>query len=167
MKTLLFLILSLILSQCNSSPSVTYRGTFYKGEPQLEEAILAKINTERKKEGLSPLRMDERLVQAARQHSQEMEELNYFSHTSPVSENAAFTDRIKQVGVSYGTAGENIAYTSSSSSADQFVSMWMNSEGHRKNILGATYDRTGIGVYAGSKVLATQIFVQYREEKGK
>lgn len=66
---------------------------------------------------------------------------NYFSHTSPIY--GSPFDMLKSYGISYKTAGENIAGNSSNSGA---VNAWMNSEGHRANILNSSFNYTGIGV---------------------
>lgn len=78
---------------------------------------------------------------------------NYFSHTSPIY--ASPFDMLKSYGISYKTAGENIAGNSSNSGA---VNAWMNSEGHRANILNSSFNYTGIGVVKSPKY--GKIYVQ-------
>ena len=78
---------------------------------------------------------------------------NYFSHTSPTY--GSPFDMMKSFKISYNTAGENIAGNSSNSSA---VTAWMNSPGHRANILNGSFNQTGIGVVSGSKY--GKIYVQ-------
>ena len=78
---------------------------------------------------------------------------NYFSHTSPTY--GSPFDMMKSFGIKYNTAGENIAGNSNNSAA---VTAWMNSEGHRKNILTNGFNYTGVGVVNGSKY--GKIYVQ-------
>ena len=89
----------------------------------------------------------------ARIKAQDMVNNNYFSHTSPTY--GSPFDMIKNFGISYKTAGENIAGNSSNSSA---VNAWMNSEGHRANILNSSFNYTGIGVVSSAKY--GKIYVQ-------
>ena len=89
----------------------------------------------------------------ARIKAQDMVDNNYFSHNSPIY--GSPFDMLKSFKVSYKTAGENIAGNSSNTSA---VNAWMNSSGHRANILNANFNYTGIGVVSGSKY--GKIFVQ-------
>jgi len=129
----------------------------------MEQAIVDLINEERTAEGLPPVAADSRLTQAARQHSQEMAELNYFSHESPEEQYRTLPMRLEHAGVgNYGWAGENIAMSSAASAA-QFVKLWMDSPGHRANILRPEFKYTGVGVYGtGSQAYATQVFSSAR-----
>jgi hypothetical protein len=98
-----------------------------------------------------------------------MGEIGFFDHTSPVKGKAKFTDRIKGQGLAkFGSAGENIAMISAGQNrADQFMNMWMNSDGHRANILGEDYNYIGVGVYvtANGEVYATQEFSSLGDTK--
>jgi uncharacterized protein YkwD len=128
-----------------------------------ELAIVKIVNEERAAVGLGPVAVDPRLREAAREHSRDMGELGFFDHTSPVKGKAKFTDRIKGQGLAkFGTAGENIAMFGGSNEnrAIKFMDMWMNSDGHRANILGEDYNYIGVGVYitANGEVYATQEF---------
>ena len=111
------------------------------------------INQQRTKNGLSALKIDNELQRVARIKAQDMVDNNYFSHTSPTY--GSPFDMMKKFGISYKTAGENIAGNSSNSSA---VTAWMNSEGHRANILNSSFNYTGVGVVNGSKY--GKIYVQ-------
>ena len=111
------------------------------------------INEQRNKNGLSNLKIDTELQRVARIKAQDMVDNNYFSHTSPTY--GSPFDMMKKFGISYKTAGENIAGNSSNSSA---VIAWMNSEGHRANILNSSFNYTGVGVVNGSKY--GKIYVQ-------
>lgn len=124
--------------------------TSVEGNVKAEEQILKLVNLERKKAGLQQLSFDTSLRSAARQHSQEMQKLNYFSHTSPVTEVRNPSDRVYRTGVSDFIVGENIAVHSLDAGpeavAAQLMEQWMNSPGHRANILRPEFTHLGIGV---------------------
>lgn len=127
----------------------------------LEDEILQLINVERRKANLAPLEAQNHLINAAVGHSTEMFTLGYFSHSSPTSDRKKFTDRMSIAGVTrYGAAGENIAMTSAPDGvAARFVKMWMDSPGHRRNILDPRFKISGLGVFGdGSVIYATQVF---------
>ena len=111
------------------------------------------INQQRSQNGLSPLKIDYEVQRVARIKAQDMVNNNYFSHTSPTY-GSPFNMR-NNFKVSYRTAGENIAGNSSNSAA---VTAWMNSSGHKANILNSSFNYTGIGVINGSKY--GKIYVQ-------
>ncbi|MEM7591047.1 MAG: CAP domain-containing protein [Cyanobacteria bacterium P01_A01_bin.83] len=108
---------------------------------QLINQVLELTNAERAKAGLNPLRLDNQLSQAAQGHSDSMGEDDFFSHTG--ADGSTAFDRIKDTGYVYSTAGENIA--AGQRTAQQVVEGWMNSPGHRANILNADYTEIGIG----------------------
>lgn len=118
-----------------------------------EQEVFDLINAKRVANGLVALKIDDELQNVARIKTQDMVDNNYFSHTSPVY--GSPFDMIKNFGISYKTAGENIAGNSSNSGA---VNAWMNSSGHRANILNSSFNYTGIGVVKSSKY--GKIFVQ-------
>ncbi len=118
-----------------------------------EKEVFDLINTQRKNNGLSALKVDSEVQKVARIKAQDMVDNNYFSHTSPTY--GSPFDMLKSFKVSYNTAGENIAGNSSNSSA---VTAWMNSSGHKANILNSSFNYTGIGVVNGSKY--GKIYVQ-------
>lgn len=109
-----------------------------------EQEVVTLVNAERAKYGLSALTLDAALRGYARVKSQDMHDQRYFSHTSP-SYGSPF-DMMHSFGVSYQYAGENIAMGYSSPAA--VVNAWMNSEGHRANILSANYTSIGVGYVA-------------------
>ena len=128
---------------------------------QVEQAIFNKVNEERAKAGVSPLSYNSTMEKYARIKSQDMGDNNYFSHAD-LSGNY-ITSKMKADGVSYKAWGENIAYiggiTDPTALANKFMENWMNSEGHRKNILSTNFDSIGIGVYqSGNRAYATQEF---------
>lgn len=121
----------------------------------IEQQVVELTNKERAKYGLSALAMDKPLMAAAREKSQDMQVNNYFSHTSPTF--GSPFDRLKALGISYKSAGENIA--KGQTSAAQVVEAWMNSEGHRANILNKDFTHIGVG-YVKQGHVWTQQFIK-------
>ena len=115
------------------------------------------INEQRTKNGLSALKIDSEVQNVARIKAQDMVNNNYFSHTSPTY--GSPFDMLNSFKVSYKTAGENIAGNSSNSAA---VTAWMNSSGHKANILNSSFNYTGIGVVKVSKYgkIYVQMFIR-------
>ena len=109
-----------------------------------ERAVLELVNEIRAQNGLSALTLDADLCRYARVKSQDMHDAGYFSHTSPTY-GSPFA-MMRQFGISYNYAGENIAQ--GYATAEAVVNAWMNSEGHRANILNANYTRLGVGFVA-------------------
>ena len=109
-----------------------------------EQQVVTLVNAERAKYGLAALTLDETLCGYARVKSQDMHDHGYFSHTSPTY--GSPFDMMRAFGVSYRTAGENIAMGYATPAA--VVEAWMNSEGHRANILSANYTTLGVGYVA-------------------
>ncbi len=119
-----------------------------------EAQVLRLVNAERAKYGLSALSVDEGAVKVA--HLRATEIVQRFSHTRP--DGSSCFSAATQFGVSFRTAGENIAY--GYRSPEQVVQGWMNSEGHRKNILSASFSAIGIGCYESRGVLYwSQFFI--------
>ena len=113
--------------------------------PSYAEQVVTLVNEERAKAGLSTLTVDSSLQAAADVRAREIE--TSFSHTRP--DGTSFSTAIKAQGISYRTAGENIAY--GQRSPEEVVNAWMNSEGHRANILNAGYTKIGVGYYQNSR----------------
>lgn len=127
----------------------------------VETAIFNKVNEERAKAGVPTLTYNTVMQKYARIKSQDMGDNNYFSHED--LNGNLITTQMKNDGVSYKAWGENIAYIGGNLSADalaeQFMTNWMNSSGHRANILSTNFSSIGVGVYKiGNKVYATQEF---------
>lgn len=118
-----------------------------------EKEVFDLINKQRTNNGLSALKVDYEVQRVARIKAEDMVSNNYFSHTSPIY--GSPFDMLKSFKISYKTAGENIAANSSNSGA---VNSWMNSSGHKANILNSSFNYTGIGVVSSSKY--GKIFVQ-------
>ena len=112
---------------------------------EFAEEVLRLVNVERAKEGLSPLKLDAKLTEAAEIRAKEI--INSFSHTRP-NGSSCFT-ALEQVGVSYRRAGENIALGQATPA--QVVTDWMNSPGHRANIMNSAYSRIGIAAVDASR----------------
>lgn len=121
-----------------------------------EQEMLKLVNEERAAAGLNPLKMDPKLVEIARMKSQDMILKNYFSHTSPTYGDP-FT-MMKDYGVQFGYAGENLAGNPSMQNAHRDL---MNSPGHRANILNPNYTHIGIGIVEGGAYgkMFTQLFI--------
>lgn len=120
-----------------------------------EEAVVKLVNAERAKEGLPALKVDWELARVAKYKSQDMKDKNYFSHTSPTY-GSPFT-MIQNYGIQYRSAGENIA--KGQKTPEQVVNAWMNSSGHRANILNKNYTHIGVG-FVEDGYYWTQMFIQ-------
>jgi len=123
----------------------------------VEEQVLVLVNQERSKAGLKPLQMDWELQRVARTKSCDMAQKNYFSHQSPTY--GSPFDMMKQFGINYKSAGENIA--SGQTTPAEAMEAWMNSSGHRANILNTTYTHIGVGYCTGGQYghMWTQMFI--------
>src|SRR5699024_5187842 len=102
---------------------------------QFEQEVVQLTNAERAKQGLQALQIDEELSAVAREKSRNMQQNNYFDHTSPVY--GSPFDMMKAYGITYSAAGENIA--KGQRTPEEVVNAWMNSPGHRANILNNSY----------------------------
>ncbi|MEW9669172.1 CAP domain-containing protein [Ammoniphilus sp. 3BR4] len=122
-----------------------------------EQQMLNLVNQERQQNGLSPLKANPELTRLARTKSQDMINGNYFSHQSPTY--GSPFDMIRNAGVSFTTAGENIAGNQTVEGAHRAL---MNSPGHRANILSNQYDQVGIGIVPGGPYgnMFTQMFIK-------
>lgn len=121
----------------------------------METEVLRLVNIERQKQGLSPLKLSSELSKVAKMKSQDMADKNYFDHTSPTY--GSPFDMMKQFGIKYTTAGENIA--KGYNSAEAVMNGWMNSPGHKANILSSNFGTLGVGyVNQGGTTYWTQMF---------
>lgn len=109
------------------------------------QQVLALVNAERTKQGLQPLTLDNTLNGIAAEKAHDMAVNNYFSHDSPTY--GTPFDMMRSFGVDYKSAGENIA--AGQRTASEVMSSWMNSSGHRANILSDKYTKIGVGYYDG------------------
>ena len=120
-----------------------------------ELQVIELTNVERKKAGLAPLQLDNLLMNNAEQKSLDMKQNKYFSHTSPTL--GSPFEQMKNNGISYKKAGENIA--KGQSTPEQVVQAWMDSPGHRENIMNSNYTHIGVGYVNGGHYW-TQQFIQ-------
>lgn len=128
---------------------------------EIEQTIFQRVNTERTAAGLPALSYNTTMEHYARIKSKDMGDNGYFSHED--KQGNLITAQMKADGVSYRAWGENIAYiqgiNSNSALATKFMDNWMNSSGHRANILSTNFSSIGIGVYKiGNTYYATQEF---------
>lgn len=123
-----------------------------------EQEILKLVNAERSKAGVEPLTLNWELSRVAKFKSEDMRDNNYFSHTSPTY--GSPFNMIKNFGISYSAAGENIA--AGQKTADEVMKAWMNSSGHKANILSANYTQLGVGKATGGSygTYWTQMFIK-------
>lgn len=123
----------------------------------IEHDVIALCNQERAKYGLGALLPDWQTSRVARHKSHDMRDKRYFSHTSPTY--GSPFDMLKAYNIFYRTAGENIAMGQTSPQA--VVRGWMNSEGHRKNILNPNFSHIGVGYAEGGsgRYYWTQMFI--------
>lgn len=119
-----------------------------------QEEILTLVNIERTSRGLNSLVLSSEISKVAVEKSKDMAVFNYFSHESP-NYGSPF-DMMKKFGIDYRAAGENIAM-GYRTPAD-VMKGWMNSPGHKANILSTKFNKIGIGMYSGKSIYWTQMF---------
>jgi uncharacterized YkwD family protein/spore coat assembly protein SafA len=120
----------------------------------VERQVVSLVNQERAKQGLKPLVVDWEVERVARYKSNDMQAKNYFSHTSPTY--GSPFNMLKHFGVKYRSAGENIA--KGQRTPQEVMNSWMNSSGHRANILNGGYTHIGVGYNAQGHIW-TQMFI--------
>ena len=152
----------------SSNPQITNPNMIYPGQKltvptmqgikSLESQVVKLVNVERAKQGLQPLTENWQLSRVARYKSADMATKNYFSHTSPTY--GSPFKMMESFGIKYSSAGENIAY--GQKTPEQVMTAWMNSPGHRSNIMSPSYSQIGVG-YATNKsgtAYYTQMFIR-------
>jgi uncharacterized YkwD family protein len=117
-----------------------------------EQQVVDLTNAERAKAGLPALKVDVNLSKVAREKSSDMQRNNYFAHQSPTY--GSPFDMMKKFGITYKSAGENIAM--GQKTPTEVVQAWMNSEGHRANILNGSYTHIGVGHVANGNYWTQQ-----------
>lgn len=124
----------------------------------LENEVIRLVNTEREKAGINALIQNSELMKVARMKSQDFIDKNYFSHTSPTY--GTVSNMLETFGITFTAVAENIA--NGQRNATEVMNSWMNSPGHRDNILSSTYNQIGVGVARDSngKLFWTQIFIK-------
>ncbi|RYZ91007.1 MAG: CAP domain-containing protein [Proteobacteria bacterium] len=130
-----------------------------KSIEQMEEAIRQGINRERQKKGLQPLKSNDKLRKIARDYSRQMNAGKFFSHYDKAGKSVA--DRVKGAGIKYQWVGENLYKSVNSPDVVAMaVRGWMNSKGHRENILRPQFTETGVGLWKdGNTYHATQVLL--------
>ena len=124
------------------------------GLSEFEQQVVNLTNEERAKAGLPALEVDTELSKVAQAKSEDMRDNNYFAHNSPTY--GSPFDMMNQFGVDYQSAGENIA--KGQQTPEEVVNAWMNSEGHRKNIMNGSFTHIGVG-YVEEGNIWTQQFI--------
>ncbi|KAB2338157.1 sporulation protein [Cytobacillus depressus] len=109
-----------------------------------EQKVVELTNQQRAKYGVPALQLDVNLSKVARAKSLDMKTKGYFDHNSPTY--GSPFDMMKQFGITYSSAGENIAM--GQRTPEEVVNAWMNSDGHRKNILNPSFTHIGVGYVA-------------------
>ena len=124
--------------------------------------VLKLTNDERVMRGLNPLKWNDELAALAMMHCEDMINRSFFAHNNP--DGLTPFDRMKNAGISYYAAGENIAAGQYSPKAA--VEAWMNSEGHRENILNPDFKCLGVSVVKGGKygIYWAQEFAQFKQK---
>lgn len=146
----------------NSNTAVQSNNSSISYWADVESFIFSMVNQERSKAGQATLGLNSQMTTFAREKSKEMIELNYFDHNSP--KNGYIQDILSKNGIGYSAVGENIAMVqgedlSADAMAKKLMDMWMNSPGHRANILSPNFKEIGIGVARqGNLIKATQDF---------
>ncbi|MFE8936301.1 sigma-70 family RNA polymerase sigma factor [Streptomyces sp. NPDC007872] len=125
-----------------SSPTATKQDS---GHTSVEEQVIALVNAERAKEGCGPVTGNSLLARAAQGHSDDMATRDFFDHTNP--DGAGPGERVTATGYGWSTYGENIAM--GQRTAEQVMESWMNSPGHRANILNCSFKELGVGLHTG------------------
>lgn len=152
----------------SANPQVTNPNLIYPGQkiniptvPEVtayEKEVARLVNVERAKNGLPPLSYNWELARVARYKSQDMINRKYFDHNSPTY--GSPFQMMKSFGIRYTAAGENIAY--GQRTPQEVMNGWMNSSGHRSNILSKTFTQIGVGYAKDSAGRAywTQQFIR-------
>lgn len=124
----------------------------------IENEVIRLVNVERAKAGLPALTANWELSRVARMKSQDMINKNYFSHQSPTY--GSPFQMMENFGIKFSAAGENIAY--GQRTPQEVMNAWMNSSGHKANILGRNYTQIGVGVAKKSNgtLYWTQMFIR-------
>ncbi|MGA5063974.1 CAP domain-containing protein [Streptomyces exfoliatus] len=124
------------------------------GNDSVADQVISLVNAERAKAGCGPLAANATLTDAAQGHSDDMAARDFFDHTNPDGEGPG--ERVTASGYPWSTYGENIA--KGQSTPEQVMDAWMNSPGHRANILNCDFKEIGIGVHTEGGPYWTQVF---------
>lgn len=130
---------------------------------EMERKVFDGINAQRKKNNLSALIWDDKIMEAARSHSQNMATRNFFSHCDPRL--GELDERLKRNKIEWQMCGENIFYQKGYPNPVQIaVDGWMDSPGHKKNILTPEFTHSGVGIFrrTDGTFYYTQIFIRMK-----
>ncbi|MDV5142818.1 CAP domain-containing protein [Streptomyces sp. SBC-4] len=125
-----------------------------QGQSSAADQVVALVNAERAKAGCGPLSANATLTKAAQGHSEDMAARDFFDHTDPDGDGPG--ERVTEAGYPWSTYGENIAM--GQSTPEQVMDSWMNSPGHRANILNCSFKEIGIGIHSEGGPYWTQVF---------
>jgi len=126
---------------------------------EMEEQLWQRVNDIRQSQGLNELQPDPKLAEVARQYSQRMAEEEVFSRSSSLRVTPA--QRLRSAGITYWVVGENLFKSTHSQPVNAVVEGWIDSPGHRANILRSEYRETGIGIWHdGETYYVTQLFLR-------
>lgn len=141
----------------STKPATTTAPSTVQGLTLDEKKAIDLVNADRAKNGLKPLKINMDLVLLARNYSQDMANRGFFSHYNP--EGQSPFDRMRAAGISFSYAGENLAINQSVTGAE---TAFMNSPGHRANILNTNYTEIGIGIAykSNGSIYVTQEFIR-------
>ncbi|WP_433652372.1 CAP domain-containing protein [Micromonospora zamorensis] len=120
--------------------------------------VVKLVNAERAKAGCKALSIDDKLMTAAQKHSQDQADHQKMSHTGSDGSNAG--TRLDRVGYTWRTYGENVAWNQKTPAA--VMDAWMNSSGHRANILNCAFTEIGVGIASSNGPYWTQVFAAPR-----
>ncbi|RXT06605.1 hypothetical protein EIZ39_14965 [Ammoniphilus sp. CFH 90114] len=127
-------------TQTTTSPTSTNQTVISEAQQ-----VVNLVNAERAKVGLAPLKLNTSLASVAKVKAEDMRDQNYFSHTSP--KYGSPFDMMKSFGIKYSYAGENIA--AGQKTPEEVMKSWMNSPGHKANILSSNFTEIGVGFAKG------------------
>ncbi len=149
------------LAQSSSNPSQSLPSRRVKisqmmGRGSVESELLRLTNIERQKVGLPALKLSSKLSKAAQSHAVDMSQNNYFNHTG--KNGSSMSSRVNLVAYQYSFLGENIA--AGRATADGTIRQWMNSSGHRANILNRNFTEIGFGYASSPRSEYTHYWVQ-------
>ena len=132
-----------------SGPTTSASGCFPGSNAQIRSDIFYYVNSERQSKGFTQLTCDMYVSNIAQNHAEDMARRNYFNHVSP--EGSTHATRLDNAGIKFILAGENLAW--GQNSGKDVVTKWMNSPGHRANILRRDFTAMGVGAYGKYYVL--------------
>jgi uncharacterized protein YkwD len=135
------LVAALVAVACTVPASAAYAAT----SADETDTVVALVNQERKEAGCDPVTVDDRITDAAKDHSQDQADMGKMTHTG--SDGSAVGKRVTRAGYTWSKVGENVA--SGTTSPERVMQLWMNSDAHRENILNCAFENIGVGRVGG------------------